>query len=129
MVCRLYKALTAFVVTATACALASTVLDARVWREGQKRGKYGVMLDVKQHFGGNEADPWDASTGHTTAEEPVGGNGYEPARGGAGYGDTTDMHKPYHVQKTIEIGQFGYAAPSEQTMYNGGGSGRTHDPE
>lgn len=128
MVCRLYKALTAFVVVATGCSLASVVLDFRVWREGQRRGKYGVMLDVKQPGGnGYEVDPWDASTGHgTVVEVPVvGGNGFEPARGGAGLG-MGDTNKPYHVQKTIEVGQFGYAAPSEQTRYDGGGSVGTH---
>ena len=128
MVCRLYKALTAFVVTATACSASSMVLDVKVHREVVRRGKYGVMLtDVKQKPG--EVDPWDASTTeHIDMDKkndvPAAGNGFEPTRSGgsgsAGFG--ADISRPYHVQKPIESADFAYAAPSEQTRYDGGSS-------
>ena len=31
-----------------------------------------------------------------------------------------DVARPYKVQKPIEVQQFGYSAPSEQTSYGGG---------
>ena len=118
MVCRLYKALTAFVVTATACTFAAVALDARVHSAGVKRGKYGVMLEDTKHP--MEADPWDASTAsHQKEVEGEFGNGFEGLRGGVGGGVKMDANRPYQTQKPIEAGQFGYVAPSEQTRYDG----------
>ena len=33
-----------------------------------------------------------------------------------------EVKRPYRVQKTIEAQNFGYAAPSEQTTYDGAGA-------
>ena len=40
-----------------------------------------------------------------------------------------DMKKPYKTQRPIEVAQFGYAAPSEQTSYGGAYSGFEHEKE
>jgi len=117
MVCRLYKALTAFTVTGLACSLVALGLDLRTHRRVTQLGKYNQMLDIKApkgnmrssspfHMGGDE---WETGFG----DGKVGGNTVrEPSHDGA---------RPYKVQKPIEAQQFGYAAPVEQTSYGGSG--------
>lgn len=117
MVCRLYKALTAFTVTGLASTLIALGLDVRTHKQATKLGKYNQMLDIKApngavrssspfHASGNE---WDTGFG----DGGMGGNGVRAL--------SHDGARPYKVQKPIEAQQFGYAAPSEQTSYGGGG--------
>lgn len=116
MVCRLYKALTAFTITALASSLIAIALDFRTHRKATQLGKYNQMLDIKAPNGGvrssspfHTGNEWDTGFGD-------GGNSGNGARAAS-----HDGARPYKVQKPIEAQQFGYAAPSEQTSYGGSG--------
>ncbi|KAL8905053.1 MAG: hypothetical protein Q9207_002868 [Kuettlingeria erythrocarpa] len=105
MVCRLYKACTAFTVTGLLTTLLCLFLDIKTYRKATQLGKYNQMdvLDHKhpapiisspvpqyEHFSNQRAD------------------------------DTGDLgdQKPYRVQESIGVQHFGYSAPTEQTRYD-----------
>ncbi|CAO1597223.1 hypothetical protein XANCAGTX0491_001043 [Xanthoria calcicola] len=106
VVCRLFKACTAFTVTGLLASLLALFLDVQTHRNSTQRGRYNVMHepDVKN------------STPVISRPTPQ----YEPfssQRAGYESGDLGDQ-RPYQVQESIEIRQFGYSAPPEQTRYD-----------
>lgn len=120
MVCRLYKALTAFTVTGTFATILALLLDVRVERQSMARGKYNHMLDIK-------------GPTHLRSSSPFGGQnegGEVPTINVRA--PSSDAQRPYKVQRPIEARNFGYAQPEDQTSYGGGDgdlgyeSGREH---
>ncbi|MCJ1229155.1 hypothetical protein MMC12_005820 [Toensbergia leucococca] len=110
MVCRLYKALTAFAITGLTTTLCAVLLDLRTYRLTTHRGKYNPMMDIKHPFPiSSPSNPHDP---------------YQPPRDIPEF--SHEITKPYKVQQTIEVQQFGYSAPSEQTTYDGAGSVHLH---
>jgi len=108
MICRLYKAVTAFTVTGTFTTILALLLDMRVQRNSTKLGRYNQMLDVK--------NPANArSTGNLNEQED--GVPEIHVRG-----PSHDIQRPYKVQRPIEAQRFGYSHPEEQTSYGGGGA-------
>lgn len=103
MVCRLYKALTAFTVIGTLSTLLALLLDVRTHRQSLKLGSYGQMLDIKGPKDVNGSSPLHMQNLHEEREGE-----------GVGRGQ-------YKVQRPIEAPSLGYAAPSEQTSYSAGG--------
>ena len=107
MVCRLYKALTAFTVTGVSSTILALMLDLRTQQKSTNLGRYNVMADIKAPVG----DVRSSSPFHN--EGRVDGDyGREPSH---------DLQRPYRVQKPIEASTFGYAHPEGQTSYEGGG--------
>jgi len=110
MVCRLYKACTAFTVTGAVSTLLALALDLHVQRRTKERGVYNQMLDIKGPTDVRSNSPFHqnehlgASTPDIRVREP-----------------SADLQRPYKVQRPIEAGHFGYAQPEEQTSYGGGG--------
>ena len=103
MVCRFYKALTAFSVTGTFSTILALLLDVHVQRKSRARGKYNQMLDIKAPTNVRSSSPFHDAVG---AEH--GGH---------------DVQRPYRTQRTFQAEQFGYSQPEEQTTYGGGGGG------
>ncbi|KAK4695778.1 hypothetical protein P7C71_g2035, partial [Lecanoromycetidae sp. Uapishka_2] len=110
MVCRLYKACTAFTVTATVSTLLALGLDLHVQRDAKARGVYNQMLDIKGPTDVHSSSPFhhnddlNASMPDIRVSQP-----------------STDLQRPYKAQRPFEAGQFGYEQPEEQTSYGGGG--------
>lgn len=103
MVCRFYKALTAFSVTGTLSTILALLLDVHVQRKSRARGKYNQMLDIKAPTNVRSSSPF-----HDTVGAENGGH---------------DVQRPYRTQRTFQAEQFGYSQPEEQTTYGGGGGG------
>lgn len=104
MVCRLYKALAAFSVTGTAASWAAVALDVMVSKREKKSGVYDRMdgLDDKR--------AWEARTqGQEDAAFTTSGALWD--------GDQSGLTRPWKSQRTIELDDFGYEAPQEQTTY------------
>lgn len=118
MVCRLYKALTAFAVTGAASSMAAALLDWRVLRKSKDRGFYDQMDDSKLQVAAAKHAPDDrrGSKGAFEAQELQmfghHGEGWERR--------SHEGARAYKLQKPIEAKQFGYEMPSEQTTYAGG---------
>lgn len=135
MVCRLYKALTAFTVTGLSvllrvlpmnhtkyyppfliltnprfATLLATLLDLHTHRKSTKLGNYNPMLDVKRPAAYSISPP--QPTSYSQAPDPYEAQGQRET--------SHDIARPYKVQRPIEAQQFGYSAPSEQTTYAGG---------
>lgn len=127
MICRLYKALFSFTVTGFVSALAAAWLDAKVRRNQVRRGVYNQMVDPRFSkkndikmggLGGfvNHAAPaYDRSVG----VEPYRNEGSEPLPEER----PSESKLPWKSQQTMKAEDFGYAAPSEQTTYDGGSYG------
>ena len=118
MICRLYKALTAFAVTGTFSTMLALALDVRVERQTKARGKYNQMLDIKRPTNLRSSSPFGQANGSEVPAINV-------------RAPSSDAQRPYKVQRPIEARNFGYAQPEEQTSYGGGGdlgygSGREH---
>lgn len=85
-------------------------LDLRVQRKTKERGIYNQMLDIKgptevtSSSPFHQADDLNASVPDVRVMRP-----------------STDLQRPYKVQRPIEAGHFGYEQPEEQTSYGGGG--------
>ncbi|KAL9118440.1 MAG: hypothetical protein Q9187_005015 [Circinaria calcarea] len=109
MVCRLYKALTAFTVTGMLSSVLSLLLDVRVNRKVASRGTYNSMQDIKAPPN-LTPDVLHESYGQASLEFP----------------ESSHVKKPYKVQRPIEAQDFGYSAPSEQTSYDGVGAMHLH---
>ncbi|KAG7006319.1 ABC multidrug transporter C [Physcia stellaris] len=122
MVCRLFKALTAFAVTGTLTTALLTLLDLRTHRANTASGAYNAMHDIKPQIPIPRSsspfpnDPWDHpySADSYGVRSPPGYTEYQNSR-------SQELARPYKVQKQFEAEQFGYQAPSEQTMYDGAG--------
>lgn len=147
MVCRLYKALTAFTVTGLVSTLLASALDLRVQRTSTQLGKYNQMLDIKgptdlrsssPFHGGAEglssepahrrgsslfhgAGGWETSYDQRRDPSPYESQGIEEAYSYHQREPSHDSARPYKVQRPFEAQQFSYSAPSEQTSYSGGG--------
>ncbi|KAI4120040.1 MAG: hypothetical protein LQ338_007198, partial [Usnochroma carphineum] len=127
MVCRLYKACTAFTVTGLyvlydqlyACnhttnasflgsltTLLTLFLDITTYRKTTKLGQYNQMHKL------------DRKRSHPAISSPMPPQ-YEDFSGQRAEetGDLGDQ-KPYRVQESIEVAHFGYSAPTEQTRYD-----------
>ncbi|MCJ1316288.1 hypothetical protein MMC15_001609 [Xylographa vitiligo] len=111
MVCRIYKALMSFTVIGMLATLCALVLDVRTHRATSHLGAYGSMRDPHSdtknllHPAPNFSDnPNTPSYREPDLEFPE---------------FSHETKQPYRVQKPIEAGQFGYAAPTEQTSYAG----------
>lgn len=137
MVCRLYKALTAFTVIGLATTAVLFLLDLRTHRGTTAQGTYNVMLDIKHpvprssSFSSHHYDR-DSGDGDIGSQRPApysadsyGRVGIAPdddeIRPVSGNSSSHELARPYKVQKPIEAVQFGYVAPSEQTRYDGPG--------
>lgn len=111
MVCRLFKALTAFAVTGAASAIGCVILDLALVRKSKERGVYNQMADRKVQI--------------TVQEEEVGRSELDgEPRPDTKFGEGWDRRshegaRQYKIQKPIEAKQFGYEAPSQQTSYGG----------
>ncbi|KAL8771842.1 MAG: hypothetical protein Q9209_002780 [Squamulea sp. 1 TL-2023] len=104
MVCRLYKACTAF--TITGFTLLALLLDVRTHRRSTRLGKYNVM---------HEPDPkhsFPIISRPTPQYEP-----FTSQRAEQESGDLSEQ-RPYKIREEIEVQHFGYSAPTEQTRYD-----------
>ncbi|KAL8742863.1 MAG: hypothetical protein Q9190_004726 [Brigantiaea leucoxantha] len=117
MVCRLYKACTAFAVTALLSTLLATILDIHTYRRSIQLGKYNPMQDVKQPIPISCPSTSDVQQPQQHEEEEE----EEETAAAAAAADYSDDEKPYKVvQRPIEAQRFGYSQPEEQTKYDGG---------
>lgn len=137
MVCRLYKALTAFTVTGLATTTILFALDLRIYRATTAQGTYNAMLDIKHPIPRsssflNHRYDQDTCDGDISSHRlaPYSVESYGRARispdddevGPMSRNSSShELSRPYKIQKPIEAGQFGYVAPSEQTRYDGPG--------
>ncbi|KAL8738295.1 MAG: hypothetical protein Q9181_000884 [Wetmoreana brouardii] len=106
MVCRLYKACTAFAVTGLLTTLLALLLDIRVYRKSTQRGRYNKMYE-----------PSNVKRSSPTSSTPMPQyESYSSSRAD----ETGDLgeQRPYKVREEIEVRHFGYQAPSEQTKYD-----------
>lgn len=110
MVCRLYKACTAFTVIGTVATLLALALDLHVQRKSKARGSYNQMLDIKGPTDVRSSSPFHQNDDVNASVPDV-----------RVMGPSTDLQRPYKVQRPIETGHFGYEQPEEQTSYAGGG--------
>jgi hypothetical protein len=117
-----------------------TLLDLRTHHLTTASGVYNPMLDIKHPIERsaspftntpNPAEHYDAdissqrtvpysaelhgSAGIAPEDDEFMGSRSQFSR------ENSDSHGPYKVQKPIEVGAFGYQAPSEQTRYDGPG--------
>lgn len=124
MVCRLFKACTAFTVTGLyashlfptlpevahqthrLASLLALFLDVQVHRKSTQLGQYNAMHepDVKHSV--------PIISRPTPQYEP-----FSSQRAGFASGDLGDQ-MPYKVQESIEVQHFGYSKPTEQTRYD-----------
>ncbi|KAL8853941.1 MAG: hypothetical protein Q9221_001249 [Calogaya cf. arnoldii] len=106
MVCRLFKACTAFTVTGLLASLLALFLDVQTRRQSTQLGRYNAMHepDVKR------------SIPIISRPEPQ----YEPFSSQHAEQDSGDLgdRRPYKVQESIEAEHFGYSVPTEQTSYD-----------
>lgn len=120
MVCRIYKALTAFTVIGLFSTAAGLLLDVRTLRVAVHKGNYNPMAEYKprsQH---------PSSSHNLLTKELVASPGLDTAT----YREPSlefpeyshEVKKPYRVQRPMEAKGFSYTAPSEQTQYDGAGS-------
>ncbi|MCJ1406265.1 hypothetical protein MMC19_000330 [Ptychographa xylographoides] len=125
MVCRIYKALMSFAVIGMITTLLALTLDILTHRQSAQLGAYNSMGGASarvsiiktplQAFSDLHSDPaMDSPYREPDLEIPE---------------FSHDMKKPYKTQRPIEVAQFGYAAPSEQTSYGGAYSGFEHEKE
>ncbi|KAL8736685.1 MAG: hypothetical protein Q9166_000051 [cf. Caloplaca sp. 2 TL-2023] len=106
MVCRLYKACTAFTVTGLLTTLFALLHDVHTHRKYTQLGQYNQMRepDVKRSI--------PMISPPTPQYEAVGSPRTEHETG-----DLSEQ-RPYRVQESIEVQHFGYSAPTEQTKYD-----------
>ncbi|KAL8752773.1 MAG: hypothetical protein Q9199_005510 [Rusavskia elegans] len=106
MVCRLFKACTAFTVTGLLASLLALFLDVQVHRKSTQLGQYNAMHepDVKHSV--------PIISRPTPQYEP-----FSSQRAGFALGDLGDQ-MPYKVQESIEVQHFDYSKPTEQTRYD-----------
>lgn len=147
MICRIYKALFSFSTTGFVCAFAAVILDIRTWRKQTRQGSYAVMagskvIDDKHASVGVEPlrgagmgmdrgvtpDPHDQhmqmepmNRGGQRDGSPY-GHGYQESYDGRPVGDYANGNVAWKSQGQIKVQEFGYAAPTEQTRYDGPGS-------
>ncbi|KAI4188365.1 MAG: hypothetical protein L6R41_002196 [Letrouitia leprolyta] len=105
MVCRLYKACTAFTVTGLVTTLLALLLDLRTQRKTTQLGKYNQMHEP------------DSKRSIPIISSPVPQYESYISQRADDTGDLGDQ-KPYRVQESIEVQHFGYSAPTEQTRYD-----------
>ena len=104
MICRMYKALTAFAACGFVATICALILDVSVKRKSRERGAYNSMGGEKKTIGIRQSEPHMG--GHELRDfgESWERRSHEGAR-------------TYKVQRPIEAKQFGYDAPLEQTSY------------
>ncbi|KAL8646322.1 MAG: hypothetical protein Q9226_006909 [Calogaya cf. arnoldii] len=106
IVCRLFKACTAFTVTGLLASLLALFLDVQTRRQSTQLGRYNAMheTDVKR------------SIPIISRPEPQ----YELFSSQHAAQDSGDLgdRRPYKVQESIEVEHFGYSVPTEQTRYD-----------
>ncbi|KAL9002939.1 MAG: hypothetical protein Q9188_004158 [Gyalolechia gomerana] len=105
MVCRLYKACTAFTVTGLLTTVLALLLDIRTQRKTTQLGKYNQMHEP------------DSKRSIPVISSPTPQYGSYNSQRADETGDLGDQ-KPYRVQESIEVQHFGYSAPPEQTRYD-----------
>ncbi|KAL9598503.1 MAG: hypothetical protein Q9219_004476 [cf. Caloplaca sp. 3 TL-2023] len=105
MVCRLYKACTAFTVTGLLTTLLALFVDVRTHRKTTQRGRY------------NQMDEPDAKSSAPIVSSPIPQYQSYSSQHAEGTGDL-GVQKPYRVQESIEVQHFGYSVPVEQTKYD-----------
>ncbi|MCJ1328054.1 hypothetical protein MMC10_004729 [Thelotrema lepadinum] len=126
MVCRIYKALESFTVIGTLSTALALALDISTLSTIHRRGAYNTMplshttdtkhkpIITKAGLEGSTTD-WshDMSNENMVAYR-------EPSLEFPEY--SHEVRQPYKVSRQMEASRFGYAAPSEQTSYGGGGA-------
>ena len=89
-------------------------------------GIYNNMADVKYPLGYKEND-----RSRSVSRGIDDGDAHDPYQQSAQSGDiprfsdsqfSHGISRPYKVQQSIEVKQFGYSVPSEQTTYDGAGT-------
>ncbi|KAI4200463.1 MAG: hypothetical protein LQ350_003911 [Teloschistes chrysophthalmus] len=134
MVCRLYKACTAFTVTGLLSTLLALTLDIRTHRHTTHLGTYNRMneplLDLKRPTTYPTTTPIISSPSPSPSPYPTTTPQYPPyssPRADNSMMTTGDLGE-YRVREEFEVQQFrekgGYEAPSEQTRYDPGREGR-----
>ena len=114
MVCRMYKALAAFAVTGTASSIGTLVLDLSVNRREKRAGVYGMMAMP-------DRDRDDKNLWRDTVNDVGVGHGADAGVGGALWdGDQRGITRAWKANRTLDVGDFGYAIPEGQTTYGGG---------
>ena len=114
MVCRMYKALAAFAVTGTAASIGALLLDLSVNKSERSAGVYGMMqLPDKDR---DDKTPWRDNVTDLGAAR----DGDALSRGALWDGDQKGITRAWRANKTLDVGDFGYAAPEGQTTYGGG---------
>ncbi|MCJ1282429.1 hypothetical protein MMC26_001752 [Xylographa opegraphella] len=111
MICRIYKALMSFTVIGMLATLCALILDIHTHRATSHLGAYGSMRDPP-HDSKNLLHP-----ASEFSDNPNIPSYRQPDLEFPEFSHETKQ--PYRVQKPIEAGQFGYAAPTEQTSYAG----------
>ena len=114
MVCRMYKALAAFAVTGTASSIGALFLDLSVNRSERRAGVYGMMQAPERDR--DSKTPWR----DTVADLGAVRDGDAMSRGALWDGDQRGITKAWRANKTLDVGDFGYAVPEGQTTYGGG---------
>lgn len=136
MICQTYKALFAFTVIGCLSVLAGVVLDTRVRSKQNRLGAYGPMAEGKE---------WDvkmdtfsdtpAVNPHGPDEHPI-AHGPRPALDRSPYEsfDNVEQHQSTEYREErrgrfggngdVNMTDFHYQAPSEQTMYDSGSYGQ-----
>ncbi|SLM36993.1 hypothetical protein LPUS_06713 [Lasallia pustulata] len=109
MVCRIYKALTAFAFTGMITTLLLLLLDIRTHRALTHAGTYNPMHDRDMKASSSFAL---AGARASSSSDPFSHRDEDLEH---------DIATPYKVRHTIAAEQFGYSAPTEQTTYGGGG--------
>ncbi|MCJ1245308.1 hypothetical protein MMC30_002512 [Trapelia coarctata] len=126
MVCRIYKALEAFAASGMLSTLLSLILDIRTHRQTIHRGNYNPMGDSKpvpfithrspsyhdapSSFPAPSSSTTNFQDSYSTRDVPLEIPAY-----------SHEGKMSYKAQKPIETNSFGYAAPVEQTRYDGAG--------
>jgi len=122
MVCMIYKTIAAFATTGMVSTLLATLYDIRTHRLAFGRGTYNPMAEPKIL----SASPYESTRSVSYHDGP--------AATTTSYSDMDidtreqPLQSPewaheakgtYKTQRPIEVNQFGYSAPSEQTAYDG----------
>ncbi len=110
----MYKALAAFAVTGTAASIGALFLDLNVNRSERRAGVYGMMHIPEKDRDGkipSRENVTDLGTAH---------DGDAISRGALWDGDQRGITRAWRANKTLDVGDFGYAVPEGQTTYGGG---------
>ena len=110
----MYKALAAFAIAGTASSIGTLLLDLSVNKRERRAGIYGMMAMPDKDR--DDKSPWrDANNDVGAGREGIAGAG-----GALWDGDQRGITRAWKANRTLDLGDFGYAVPEGQTTYGGG---------